>query len=358
MSKLEDLVHKHSFKKKPIYIELHDYSYKHQPLQHNDESFIGRNSIIDKIRSFISESESKSGAYLISGFRGMGKTSVIDKVFEIYQSKSSFINFALLFFFSLVQLFSYPLGDQSKSIYLYNFIIDSFMTLGGGAIFLLVYTVACFFYLVSKHSASGYKNRFWLFFDILLNNPFQKSKFQFCNILRSTVSLIIYFVVLILIHSLISPTTTYDIFWINILFTLFIFFAYDRLKIDFNDKPYLPISYTAVAIVFLFFLNLYFLVYFYKQEYFILGVIFISPFLLYKLFMTGHRQLKGERTNAYKGPLHRIRPYFEFRKHLIVNVNLGKDILNEKDVLKYTASNLLKEYMKWRKSYENKICVL
>ena len=44
----------------------------------NNQKFIGRTSIIDKLSSWLKESPSKyTGAYLITGYRGMGKTSFV-----------------------------------------------------------------------------------------------------------------------------------------------------------------------------------------------------------------------------------------------------------------------------------------
>lgn len=65
-----------------VYIKLHEFSFFHSPygLKKANRRFIGRTSVSKKLKSILSRSESKSGAYLITGFRGMGKTSLVRKV--------------------------------------------------------------------------------------------------------------------------------------------------------------------------------------------------------------------------------------------------------------------------------------
>ena len=51
--------------------------------QHDLNDFIGRESILDKLQSWLEDNskigEKYSGAYLITGFRGMGKSSFVHK---------------------------------------------------------------------------------------------------------------------------------------------------------------------------------------------------------------------------------------------------------------------------------------
>lgn len=69
---------------KSVFIELHQYSYFHSHSDSNlqDRRFIGRKAIVEKLKSLFTESETKSGAYLITGYRGMGKTSVVNSVID------------------------------------------------------------------------------------------------------------------------------------------------------------------------------------------------------------------------------------------------------------------------------------
>lgn len=45
-----------------------------------DHRFVGRKKLIEKLRGLLNDSETKSGAYLITGYRGAGKTSLVNKV--------------------------------------------------------------------------------------------------------------------------------------------------------------------------------------------------------------------------------------------------------------------------------------
>ena len=76
---------KYSAKIKDIYIELKDYTFYHSPYykERLSNRFIGRKKAIDRIVSILNNTNIKSGSYLIAGFRGMGKTSVIREALKI-----------------------------------------------------------------------------------------------------------------------------------------------------------------------------------------------------------------------------------------------------------------------------------
>jgi hypothetical protein len=69
---------------KKIMIQLHDYHFYHGPYKEifGDERFIGRKSILTKLKSLFTRSEYKSGVYLITGYRGSGKTSLVNKAID------------------------------------------------------------------------------------------------------------------------------------------------------------------------------------------------------------------------------------------------------------------------------------
>ncbi|MGD1844947.1 MAG: ATP-binding protein, partial [Salibacteraceae bacterium] len=75
-----DLSHFDS-KIKDLYLKLHDFSFFHSPsgLQKPDARFVGREKIIRKLVNILSNSETKAGAYLVTGYRGVGKTSLVRK---------------------------------------------------------------------------------------------------------------------------------------------------------------------------------------------------------------------------------------------------------------------------------------
>lgn len=69
---------------KKVAIELHNFSFFHGPSEapETDDRFVGREGLIEKLTSILTRSNSKSGAYLVTGYRGMGKTSFVNQVID------------------------------------------------------------------------------------------------------------------------------------------------------------------------------------------------------------------------------------------------------------------------------------
>lgn len=63
----------------PISVELPNYDFYHSPFETSipDSRFIGRKKLREKFKELLQKNKTKSGAYLITGFRGMGKTSFV-----------------------------------------------------------------------------------------------------------------------------------------------------------------------------------------------------------------------------------------------------------------------------------------
>ena len=74
-----------SSKIRRIYIPLAGFRYFHRPSEVNDVDpyFIGREQISRQLSNWLSDTEGNyTGAYLITGYRGMGKTSFVSKVLD------------------------------------------------------------------------------------------------------------------------------------------------------------------------------------------------------------------------------------------------------------------------------------
>ena len=84
--KTDQFLSDYSIKIKDVLIELEDYEYFHSPEAKDErldlDRFIGRQKIIRRLTSLLENSATQSGSYLITGFRGMGKTSVVRKVIK------------------------------------------------------------------------------------------------------------------------------------------------------------------------------------------------------------------------------------------------------------------------------------
>ena len=69
---------------KDIFLEVPNYRYFHHPYEEGRKSiFIGRTKIKNTFLEILKESES-NGVYLVTGYRGMGKTSFVNRVIEEY----------------------------------------------------------------------------------------------------------------------------------------------------------------------------------------------------------------------------------------------------------------------------------
>lgn len=75
---------KYSSKVKDIYLALPDFKYFHSPsgLTKEYHRFVGRKYLIEKLKNILSKADTKAGAYLITGYRGVGKTSLVRKVLQ------------------------------------------------------------------------------------------------------------------------------------------------------------------------------------------------------------------------------------------------------------------------------------
>lgn len=74
-----DLTERFSARLKNLYIELHDYAYFHSPseLGDIDPRFTGRTEVLDRLKSLFTDYQTPSGAYLVTGYRGAGKSSLV-----------------------------------------------------------------------------------------------------------------------------------------------------------------------------------------------------------------------------------------------------------------------------------------
>lgn len=69
---------------------------------------IGRDRIIEKLKTWLVKEKTSGGSYLITGYRGMGKTSFVDRVlFELVGEPSIPVNIFGLFLFAGIVLCSY-----------------------------------------------------------------------------------------------------------------------------------------------------------------------------------------------------------------------------------------------------------
>ena len=73
---------KYSSKVNPLYIPLPGFQFFHGSSSEDDvdRKFIGRRTNIERLKSWLTDSTTRTGVYLVTGFRGMGKSSFVGKV--------------------------------------------------------------------------------------------------------------------------------------------------------------------------------------------------------------------------------------------------------------------------------------
>ncbi|MEQ8470388.1 MAG: DMT family transporter [Marinoscillum sp.] len=83
---------KYGPKPNTIYLKLHDYKYFHTSsnFEKSDSRIIGRHSLKAQLFSLFTNGQTKNGTYLITGSRGMGKTSLVNDVLKRWRNKKDF----------------------------------------------------------------------------------------------------------------------------------------------------------------------------------------------------------------------------------------------------------------------------
>lgn len=63
-----------------LHFKLHKYDFYHSPSDPNNKFFLGRKNLKERLKIILQYSNSTTGAYLVTGYRGMGKTSLVREV--------------------------------------------------------------------------------------------------------------------------------------------------------------------------------------------------------------------------------------------------------------------------------------
>ncbi len=359
-SKVIKLLNSNSFKRKKIILQLFGYSFSHKPIQKFDKGFFGREDLIKRIRSFINDSSSASGAYLISGFRGMGKTSLVNKALETFEEKNHFKSFYFLFFISIITLFfdAWPFQNSTPL---------AFLSFG---IWMLL--VLYLFYSHPKVPLPRKKlfslKRFWenakLPIALLVKNPFDTHKYAFHNLLYYIVAGWAWGILLLLVHRLLHyyfglNLTSHDKFWINIyliaIYYSFIYIAHPRKELAKADRYPTSIQWMLIMLSLTLMVSIAYQLKSFAHPNIHLSFILFLLWLWFSIsVMSFIRTPQFElQSKAYSS----LKSLFSFNKVLTVRVNLGKDLLSDIDVLKYTTNNLLQEYKRWRNDYTNVVSI-
>ena len=326
----------HDFKRgvdqRDLYIELDDYTYFHSPTnqQQQDNRFIGRQELRSKIRSLIVDSETKSGAYLVTGFRGMGKTSLINQVInDILQRKNTlphrhrfvrlFIAFFLLSFLNLQKVIE-DISELSTS----NTIL--------GLLIVSIPGIICFRswkYLQRRDSESLHPN-----LSVCRSGNPEKVKLKRSLLLR----------VFLLKEEKETPSNQLDFlaqdfillnignYGILLIWLIQEIFGKNLLKIEYYEKFWLHVlAFLTVTLLPT-----------------LIGLILptkpirlvLNDGALKKLFIRS-----GRRINK------RIVSFFNYEHIIKININLGQDNIDDKQILKLIAQSISTEYKKLKSPF-------
>ncbi len=290
-------------KVKDLWIELPNYSFNHGPsdITKKSKHFVGRKKIIQRLKSIITSNASKSGAYLITGYRGMGKSSFVNEALydiSIANRKSKrWMNITILFLLTLFSVFiTYTI---EKNTFETNIIL---MILQWEYTYILLWTLAGYLsrLYLSKSIDSNYlyknKNGTISHLRLILNPVESKTNNRF-----STVSQFIF---------KLSVINVISIYIINVLKNQYLF-------------------------------HICFTTYFYTYILTEAGVYFLlKPDEWFK--------------SIHKKILKRITNYFNYSNLVIIKINLGYDELKEIDILRLIARNIYTKYQTFRRSiYRN-----
>lgn len=136
-SGFNELIARHSSRLKDLYIELHDYSYFHSPseLGNLDKRFTGRREVLERLKLLLTDHETPAGAYLITGYRGAGKSSLVAQALADISPRQNFGNRLARYARLMVLLTPFTLLGP----FLLGSVWESVFWLGLGAIFLLAW---------------------------------------------------------------------------------------------------------------------------------------------------------------------------------------------------------------------------
>ena len=215
---------------KKLRIELPHYSFSHSSSEVPSNAFVGRKKIQKKLKKLIEDSADKTGVYLVTGNRGVGKTSLVNQVVNqtSVQDNSNFsqnLNCFLIMLFSVV-ITQYCLQIFEIKKWFPSLLI--FVILGVVSLFILWYyngyrrnslnkqhTLLAFFCFVSREC----------FFLVNQNNPYRKRVYLLKVILVACLTHIIS----IITAYAITPTMVFIFYSFFVFINMFRQFRKDKL---------------------------------------------------------------------------------------------------------------------------------
>ncbi|MCL2282687.1 MAG: AAA family ATPase [Fibromonadales bacterium] len=289
---------------KKLRIELPHYNFNHSA-SGESQNFVGRKQILKKLKTLVEATTDKTGVYLVTGNRGVGKTSLVNQVIKqtSLQTNSMFFQnleylFILLFSFTATKFFLQKISILGSSIL--NFIILGIF----GAAFLSSFILLCFYNGYSSKNLRQQKRYILLYIwsaireSFLLINPYNPYRIR---------TYLVKVILVICSTQFISKS-------------IFLLFEYDISTILF-------VSYLLVAILFT-----------------------ICQFV--------KRKWRKRKKNDSPNPIlfflelifNPIKSYIKNNSRLYLRINFGYKLKDEKEILRLITRTLSTEYNKYHHS--------
>ncbi|MCK9206692.1 MAG: ATP-binding protein, partial [Salinivirgaceae bacterium] len=320
----------HSAKLKRVFIELHDYTFSHgtTDASNSEDRFIGRERELKRFQSTLTNSSKKSGIYLITGYRGMGKTSFVKKALDALYKPSAPILAFLKWVKSLFLLFF---------LLVFIFIIHKLTTNGKLNDNNITDTIEFSFFLSFII--------FIILFVILLWTIIRNNKILIKEIKKS--DLLIFFKNILnkIYFNQIKDTNSKHIYYLEY-FTTLSFFASLIAFVSFIVVNYFKINMDIFKIVRFEFLLL--------TGFIFLFFIFYISYWFYLRFepnKTDSNNKNKLNTIIFDDFLKPILKFFNHSQTITINLNLGYSNLSEINILKLIARNVKSNFDHHRKIF-------
>ena len=339
---MSDLLNNYGARIKSIYIELKNYSYYHNPsgIENPDKRFIGRKEMRKKLKNLLTKSETNSGTYLVTGFRGMGKTSFVNQVLSEIKSTGALDQF-------FQKLFGLSLSLWILSFFSVPYVIGFSILI----IFLLMNVI-----VKGEDIFKNYKNSKELSFLNYSELFYKKYKeiflYPFNTPNQNNPKLIL-------------SEKIIRLFTLGLIANIILIFSTDILNIyentDYNIEYRTKfISYLGILVLYLFFLTPLLFLYknkvresYKKPQYYIAALYILLSFLIFnflfkwKLILTISVITLSLLFYFFKEDIKRVVHSLLNNNEIIpIHINLGKEKLSEEDILRLLAFGLADKYKK------------
>ncbi|MDW7692035.1 tetratricopeptide repeat protein [Flammeovirgaceae bacterium SG7u.111] len=358
MSQRKDEEKKFQYSKiKNILIELPGFRYFHSPsaVGKVDDRFIGREAIIKKLRSILLNADTKSGAYLVAGFRGMGKTSfvnhVLDSINNTYFRKSFRARIPLIaipmiiYGFAEVDLFNFY-GEPEFPSSLQNILY--LLSLLTYIIILLPFLYFIYLKDEIKKKAQGFKKLWFKKIQISWNKTLLSRAYRYCYALS-----------LIYLFEIGHVKLLYLIYLVFFGLALLIY-NFKNYRNNFNRNEKWKIKISSFTQLFYFLLNIAFITicgYILHRLYSVelkdknvhLPVIVTLDFLITKYVYSHLENLSYKRRGqmpVFKEFVDNLGKKIRSSQKIFIKLNLGRSGMEEGRVLTLIHKAVLAEYRK------------